>query len=919
MTTRTIEFQMASDAFLVGFGNRLRSSEICIPDTFGLPDSPCTADTMLDKAVWGDATMLPSDSLGAVRVEVPLTLDVVEVAELASHGEEPTPPCQIIQATVRFDIAVEVSAGVPSLTFTFAGLEAPDLSAKAAGVLALFAIAALPSQSQPFNLGQLGAVLGETPTVAQGRIAVTPDGERMAIRFVLDGGALLDDDDWQVFDGGSFSASASSGWSIFLSKQLIEDATAARMADGLENSEAAGKIDIEAWPAAQFSSLGGVPTILIEFDIEAIDACVCFWGEVDLDVDVKGLVVITIPEPNVVQTDLHLSWDLDNAEVVCCAFTTAMLWPFLGTHLLQEEEIGWGEFFGGLLLLPVTFAIFVAVAHDAAAKPISSGTPDEWQEVSEGTHFRMRKEVDLSALSIGLTLQSAVAQSAGLVLSGSLTSAFKRNHPKLYLITNTFEENGWLVENPCDDLAKMVVSIEASMTASGIQPDPAIPLFSLLPVVVCRAEVIDDLYQQFTPFFSWSGSSVFLTIPYSKLKPNYLANRYPCRVRLVTSSGVRIVSLGSLPPISAAEVAELKEAAVLGQLANCREWVEQDFWHAKIFLPKWLPDPPTEVDTYVQQWQVVVTGLIDRERVTVQTAEGEPLAEFIAVQGSPPSVQLTMDVPARRGDERGIGLLRSGTEIAQSREIAIQQLVLSRIGTILVGAPVVGLCTWSRSPRAGFAVATPYGVALYEFGQAGQGGLVDYLPLKDVRGVLPHKEGLLAWGDFGLRYLGGERQAPTLSDRPVRDASVDGPRLYILDDETVTLHDRSGKRLARSDADGASSLAAANGVVLLAEPSGLRALDGASLEPLGRVAVTTPTALSFTRYGGTRAGFFVRSGGEEKVYAVLGRDKLLEVATYARRPLMADAARSRSIVVARGADSRMLQVLVAGRSEAARR
>ena len=58
----------------------------------------------------------------------------------------------------------------------------------------------------------------------------------------------------------------------------------ARLSQGLEKSESDGKINVDAWPDAVLVSWLPDPTVAVDFEVEAVDACVCLWGEIDLDV-----------------------------------------------------------------------------------------------------------------------------------------------------------------------------------------------------------------------------------------------------------------------------------------------------------------------------------------------------------------------------------------------------------------------------------------------------------------------------------------------------------------------------------------------------------------------------------------------------------------------------------------------------------
>jgi hypothetical protein len=110
-----------------------------------------------------------------------------------------------------------------------------------------------------------------------------------------------------------------------------------------------------------------------------------------------------------------------------------------------------------------------------------------------------------------------------------------------------------------------------------------------------------------------------------------------------------------------------------------------------------------------------------------------------------------------------------------------------------------------------------------------------------------------------------------------------------------------------------------NGVIVLTESTGLRALDARSLTALGRVTAPAPAMLTPTRYGGARAAFFVRIDGRERVYALGALGGLMHVADYRRRPLLVDAARSRRVYASLNPDRRTIAIYAAGDSAMHRR
>jgi hypothetical protein len=183
-----------------------------------------------------------------------------------------------------------------------------------------------------------------------------------------------------------------------------------------------------------------------------------------------------------------------------------------------------------------------------------------------------------------------------------------------------------------------------------------------------------------------------------------------------------------------------------------------EFWNAKLFLPKWLPDPPPEMGRTVQHWNVVIAGLVTGETVIVQDEAGNQAALLTAVDGDAPSVELRLDLTSRRQDEgTAVGLQRSHTRGTSQREIMMRQSLLTLASSIPLPVPAVGL-TLVRGTM--IAVADEHGVTMYEVESPPLARAVSHHPAFGLRGVVPWAGGAVAWGSSGLHPIETELELP---------------------------------------------------------------------------------------------------------------------------------------------------------------
>ena len=110
-----------------------------------------------------------------------------------------------------------------------------------------------------------------------------------------------------------------------------------------------------------------------------------------------------------------------------------------------------------------------------------------------------------------------------------------------------------------------------------------------------------------------------------QLTDEYLADPYPCKIRIISNGGVRIISL---PP--AEEITEDEKTIIQNQfIAAKMQCFKEIMLPYKIMKFKWLPDPPP-IKYLAQIWQIVVSEMAGNEVVEILDAKESVLASAIA-------------------------------------------------------------------------------------------------------------------------------------------------------------------------------------------------------------------------------------------------------------------------------------------------
>jgi hypothetical protein len=261
MPGRILEYQIPAEVLLAGIHNQTTALLICKDTPTTLPGSACSAPSWLDHVELGEPSLAPSAKLGVLRINVPLSAVLVPEDQLRAHGVDPTPPCQVVSAVATFDMFVSVVEGAADLHVRFAGLDSPGLAPQVGVPLAIMILAAFPEQIRPLDLEPLSPLLGGGPAVVDGRIILSSNGQRVAVRLVLSGGPAVPEEVLELFVVDGFMVGPSRPWSLYIGADIVESAVEGRVSAGLVEAEQTGKINVVSWPSAKLTNIAETPPL----------------------------------------------------------------------------------------------------------------------------------------------------------------------------------------------------------------------------------------------------------------------------------------------------------------------------------------------------------------------------------------------------------------------------------------------------------------------------------------------------------------------------------------------------------------------------------------------------------------------------------------------------------------------------------
>ncbi|MGC5327871.1 hypothetical protein [Brevibacillus sp. SYSU BS000544] len=610
------EFQLSSQIFGRIVRNRIRAIQPCIDQEFDFEGAKFVIDhidvpdvTTVQKQsnptqiVW---ILFPRNytffTVPYLQVKQALTVRLVNNIDLVQNGPNPS---QLQEFTVFpvFNVWVEVMSprvgqgGPIQLQYkldhidygTLSDLLPPAIKSQIEAVFASYRLA--PTQ---IDLSPLSRILNRPVTAINAGITTNSGGDFVALRVEIRPDEDLrpeffTQDPVNLLNGGS--------WAMLADARIFQEEATNKIRKGLAN---VAKFKLRRGPSVSWDPRG--PALDISFGGELIDACPFFIDDIDMDVEAKIRAVLSVPMTNVLRTHYHIDAAAsDIVEEVACAVTAALLWPGVGAILFDRDKIDLPKFLLGALIGPLIrliaaiFTIETQGLEDDISRDLGSNCKKQNDE-----NYECDDNINLTLSGLGgrLNLMTIRGVPQGPVLGGVVVN--QRELPPGGIISVDVIPFEWTVEGRCRSGFSIV---NKATILVAVQP----------PVALCSARIIDDPLDEFTLTI---GNNEVTIRP--KFKPEYVNNPYPCHVRLITTRGVRTITIPPPQAITGQEARELERERVVA-IASCYRWERPITPRQEI---EWLIDPPFRIRRFLQLWQVVVNNLRSIDQIRVIDREG---------------------------------------------------------------------------------------------------------------------------------------------------------------------------------------------------------------------------------------------------------------------------------------------------------
>jgi hypothetical protein len=694
------ELQMSESLFTGIVRNRIRNVPLCVdqefPDLDGIPlaidrievgsgteiqrqkELPVGTTQPRDAAtqvVWiFSPTNYHSITVPFLQVKQEILIHLVKVSDLQLNGPNPSPVHRTLTIRPVFDVSLSVAnqaggGGPLTLSYKLAyvdlGLLGHGLSEAQRAEIDR-AVAGVKLEPTTLDFGPLTSQIERPMSAINAGIACDPAGSFIAMRVDFDVYATPPRVDQAFFEAGPVNRlTGGSEWAMLIDADILTDGVMRRARKGLEG---APNMRVNSGPTVVWEP--AAPALVVNADVELIDACKFFVDDIDMDAHVRVRSSFSVPTPNVMRTHHELKGEpSDLAEEVACALTAALLWPFLGTAMLETAEVDLDKYILLMILPPYVRFLAIMVAIETAGSSANVGGLGENCTKLDDSNYQCDNRLDIvmplsPPFNSRFDLRAVTGVDQGLVLSGTVSNL--GTTPVGELDRVDVEPFAWQVLGECTGNGRDNFRV-GSEARIGLALTP--------PARLCSARIVDDVYGEFAIAVDYVAASIAIT-PRSTLMYTAMPNPYPCEVRIVTTRGVRRITLPPPSQLETAEAAKLEQARIRAVM-SCYVW---DEYHSPMDELSWVPDPPPpDVDHTLHLWQIVLRGLEVGETVHVQTSS---LGTILVAHASPQGVaDMTLlfdgdSAPAK------LALELAGGGRAAPREFSMQQVLYVRQATL---------------------------------------------------------------------------------------------------------------------------------------------------------------------------------------------------------------------------------------------
>lgn len=643
-------------------------------------------------------------------------IHLVGAAELEANGTAPT-PSNPIGIRIAFNIALRPSnqtqGGGPAwlhyrVAWAHFGLLDPFIPEADRQQLEA-ALAATTLAPTMLDLSPIADLAGGPMRAINAGISLGSEGRTVALRI-----------DFEVHETEpavteAFHANGAPGllqgqaeqWAVLLDRDLLVANTRRRVDDALAGQ---GKVRRRWGPEVAWEP--AAPRLRVTAGIEALGACPFFVKDIDLDVELEVTMGFAVTSPTELAIRFHVDAQAaDTAELIGCAIVPALVWPFGGPLVLDELESDSpvGDYVAGLLLgVPAIVGQFASAVGTMAAKSLKAG--------AFGAHCVKQGDADVECrypllINAGdpafpIRLQGAQVRGnpRGLLLAGPALASEVPDAP----ITVSTSPLEWTVMGGCRRGFAFVQQAQIRIESPGARGG------------VCSARAIGDPLGEFEVRVDRGAGLVTVV---SRGVPAYqaLAAKYPCKVRVVTTGGVRTLVYPPPAPITPQREREL-EARRHNFERVCQAW--RDTFH-EIEWGGWGPPKPIDGPDWLQHWELAIHALRPGEWIDVQTDAGTPVLSAKA------SAEGVVHFAALFDGPRGPAALRLARRSAPADGAFATAPTLTPLQMVLV--PRLHVPTDGREVTMRFdgpdaerrlTIDDDAGTRVFAFGTRGPGGLL---------------------------------------------------------------------------------------------------------------------------------------------------------------------------------------------------
>ena len=387
-----------------------------------------------------------------------------------------------------------------------------------------------------------------------------------------------------------------------------------------------------------------------------------------------------------------------------------------------------------------------------------------------------------------------------------------------------------------------------------------------IPVDICDVRVLDDplgVFSRVNPP-RWSHNSGTITYDIGWVPPAYfdLADPYPCRLLIITRSGVRLLTLGALADLTGADNERL-HGELFHAISECKA-KSDPFYHGSSLNPEWIPDPPFgELVTHV--WQVRVAGLNAGEELTVTgakntrigiaTADSEGMA-LITAMTMPAAASRELNVMRQRSRDREVAAAARSAASAlaasddedveklakrflaahrrgvqrplganQKRGIIIRQTLLIERARLWFPSAVQRAQLFRRDRVRMLTVTTDDGLVDFDLRDRTRPASINAYRVEGLRGQIRRGDSVLAYGAGGFVRLA--RHASVAEEiqlrcerREVHAAVLLRGGVAALESGRVRIYDEAFCHVGQLERDEATSLIALGDFLIVGSPRG---------------------------------------------------------------------------------------------------